>query len=65
MATSIVTFDPAKGEVVKAGSVNIVPANQAHFLWTENEGAIIHRQMTLTGPGDITFVNPADDPRKK
>jgi quercetin dioxygenase-like cupin family protein len=59
------TFDPAKGEVVKAGSVNVVPAHQAHFLWTENEGAIIQRQITLAGPGDITFVNPADDPRKK
>jgi quercetin dioxygenase-like cupin family protein len=59
------TLDPAKGEVVRAGSVNVVPANQAHFLWTENEGATIQRQMTLTGPADITFVNPADDPRKK
>ena len=54
------TFDPSKGELVKA-----VPANQAHFLWTENEEAIIQRQITLTGPGDITFVHPADDPRKQ
>jgi quercetin dioxygenase-like cupin family protein len=59
------TFDPAKGEVVKAGSINVVPPNQAHFLWTENEGAIIQIQTTLAGPGDIKFVNPDDDPRKK
>jgi hypothetical protein len=57
------TFDPAKGEVVKAGSINMVPAKQAHFVWTENEEAII--QIQYTGPRDITFVNPVDDPRKK
>ena len=57
------TFDPAKGEVVKAGSINVVPAKQAHFVWTENEEAII--QIQYTGPRDIAFVNPVDDPRKK
>jgi quercetin dioxygenase-like cupin family protein len=56
-------FDPAKGELVKAGSINVVPAKQAHFAWTGNEEAII--QIQYTGPSGIDFINPADDPRKK
>ena len=56
-------FDPAKGEVVKAGSLNAIPAKQAHFVWTGNEEAII--QVQFTGPAGINFINLADDPRKK
>jgi quercetin dioxygenase-like cupin family protein len=56
-------FDPAKGELVKAGSINVVPAKQPHFAWTGNEEAII--QIQYTGPSGIDFINPADDPRKK
>ena len=56
-------FDPAKGEVVKAGSLNAIPAKQPHFVWTGNEEAII--QVQFTGPAGINFINLADDPRKK
>ena len=56
-------FDPAKGEMVKAGSVNVVPAKLSHFVWTGNEGGIV--QIQFTGPGGINFINLADDPRKK
>ena len=56
-------FDTAKGEIVKAGSVNVVPAKQSHFVWTGNEGGIV--QIQFTGPGGINFINLADDPRKK
>jgi len=56
-------FDPAKGAMVKAGSVNAVPAKLSHYVWTGNEGATL--QIQFTGPGGINFINPADDPRKK
>jgi hypothetical protein len=31
------TFNPAKGEVVKAGSINVVPARQAYFFCLDRE----------------------------
>ena len=57
------TFDAAKGEMLKAGSVFALPAKHAHYVWTTNEETIV--QIQFTGPGGITFINPADDPRKK
>ncbi len=56
-------FDPAKGTIVKAGSINATPAKTVHFVWTGGEEAIV--QIQFTGPGGIDFVNPADDPRNK
>ncbi|WP_375789060.1 MULTISPECIES: cupin domain-containing protein [unclassified Bradyrhizobium] len=56
-------FDPAKGEMVKAGALEIMPAKHAHYVWTENEEAIL--QIQFTGPGGIDYIDPADDPRKK
>src|SRR6266516_7607819 len=55
-------FDTTKGEVVKAGALNALPAKHAHYVWTENEGAIL--QVQFVGPGGIDYINPADDPRK-
>jgi quercetin dioxygenase-like cupin family protein len=56
-------FDPAKGQLLKAGSVFTNKAGQPHFVWTTNEEVVV--QIVFTGPGGITFSNPADDPRKK
>ena len=56
-------FDPSKGEMLKAGSVFALPAKHAHYVWTNNEEAVL--QLHFTGPGGIDFINPADDPRKK
>ena len=33
-----------------------------HFVWTKEEAVV---QLNGTGPWGITYVNPADDPRKK
>jgi len=55
--------DADKGEVLKAGSLLVKPANHTHRVWTTDEETVI--QLSFTGPFDITFVNPADDPRKK
>jgi quercetin dioxygenase-like cupin family protein len=53
--------DTAKGKLDGAGTFAIVPAQQAHFVWTEDEEAIV--QLQFEGPAGVTYVNPADDPR--
>ena len=55
--------DTDQGEVLKAGSVLALPANHAHRIWSTDQETIF--QFSYTGPFDMTFVNPADDPRKK
>ena len=55
--------DDEKGVALKPGSVFVLPANHTHHTWTEDEEVIV--QVNFTGPGGVTFINPADDPRKK
>ncbi len=55
--------DMLKGVMLRPGSVFTLPANHAHRIWTTDEEAII--QVQFTGPGGITYLNPADDPRNK
>jgi len=55
--------DTEKGVMLKPGSLLVLPANHTHRVWTTDEETII--QLSFTGPFDITFINPADDPRKK
>lgn len=55
-------FDPEKGKALPAGSFFLVPAQTPHFAWTKEETII---QVHAIGPTGITYVNPADDPRKK
>lgn len=45
-----------------AGSVAVMPIGMRHFAWTGEETVI---QVHGIGPWTITYVNPADDPRKK
>jgi quercetin dioxygenase-like cupin family protein len=52
-----------KREMLKAGSLWVYPAKQAHYAWTGNEEAIL--QVQFTSPGGIDYINTADDPRKK
>lgn len=56
-------FDSGAGQPIPMGGFLSVPATHPHFAWTTTEGAVL--QVHGTGPSDITFVNPADDPRKK
>lgn len=56
-------FDVSIGEMVQPGTVIVVPQGHTHFSWTEDEGAMV--QVYFTGPGGITYINPADDPRTK
>jgi hypothetical protein len=45
-----------------AGSVAIMPTAMRHFVWTKEETVI---QVHGVGPWTVTYVNAADDPRKK
>ena len=44
------------------GSVAIMQPGTRHFAWTKEEAVI---QVHGVGPWTVTYVNPADDPRKK
>lgn len=52
-----------KGKMLPPGSVLALPANHAHYVWSTDEEVTI--QVSANGPFDLTYVNPADDPRKK
>ena len=44
------------------GSMAIMQPKTNHFVWTKEETVV---QLNGVGPWGITYVNPADDPRKK
>ena len=50
-------------ELSKPGTLFTLPAKHTHYIWTGDEGAMI--QVQFIGPGGITYINQADDPRKK
>ena len=56
------TFDKSSGEVLSAGASFTLPAGHTHYVWTTEEETIV--QLIATGPWDITYTNPKDDPRK-
>ncbi len=55
-------FDEAAGRELTAGSFASMPTGVRHFAWAKGETII---QVHGVGPFEITYVNPADDPRKK
>ncbi len=56
------TFDASKGKALTTGAFAVMPAKSSHFAFTKEETVI---QLHGMGPWGITYVNPADDPRKK
>lgn len=56
-------FGAKAADMVTAGAFYAHPANHPHYVWTENEEAMI--QVQSVGQRGITYINPADDPRKK
>ncbi|MDP2246788.1 MAG: cupin domain-containing protein [Nitrosomonadales bacterium] len=56
-------FDKTNGEMLNTGDSFVLPAGHAHYVWTTDEETIV--ELIATGPWDITYTNPADDPRKK
>jgi quercetin dioxygenase-like cupin family protein len=55
-------LDPKATRALGPGSVAIMQAGTRHFGWTEGETVV---QVHGVGPWTVTYVNPADDPRKK
>lgn len=55
-------FDPVKTKPYPAGSVIIMPPGMKMFAFAPEETVI---QIHGTGPWGITYINPAEDPRKK
>jgi quercetin dioxygenase-like cupin family protein len=56
------TLDKTRTTALPAGSIVIMQPHTNHFLWTAEETTV---QVHGVGPIAITYVNPADDPRKK
>ena len=56
-------FDQGSGQELPVGGFVAIPPKHPHFAWAGSQETIV--QVHGIGPTDITFVNPADDPRKK
>lgn len=54
--------DKAKAQALPAGSFFALPPGMAHFAYADEDTVI---QLNSTGPWGLTYVNPADDPRKR
>lgn len=55
-------LDRSRGQAVRTGDVMIMQPAAPHYAWTEGE---VEVQLHGTGPWGVTYINPADDPRKK
>ncbi len=55
-------LDKSKGEVLNAGSSFVLPTGHTHYVWTTDKETIV--ELIATGPWDIQYTNPSDDPRK-
>jgi len=55
-------LDTAQSTALPPGGFALMPTGVRHFAWTAKETLI---QLHGMGPWGITYVNPADDPRKK
>jgi hypothetical protein len=56
-------LDASRGIAYPAGSFFVNAADTHHYLWTTDQEAVL--QVSVMGPFIMTFVNPAEDPRKK
>jgi len=55
-------LDTSKTQALGPGSVSIMHTGTNHFAWFGEETIL---QLHGVGPWTVTYVNPADDPRKK
>ena len=56
-------LDTAKGIAVPTGGFAVMQPRTPHFAYTTNEA--VELQLHSTGPWGVTYINAADDPRKK
>lgn len=57
------TADQGKAKALAAGSFAALSPGMAHFASADDDNTVV--QLNSTGPWTLTYVNPADDPRKK
>ncbi len=55
-------FDRVHTKALTAGSIAIMQPKTTHFAWNKEETIV---QVHGIGPWSVTYVNPADDPRKQ
>lgn len=55
-------LDRSHGTKLAAGDFVHLPAGMAHSIWSDAPAEV---QISGTGPFDIRYVDPADDPRNK
>jgi quercetin dioxygenase-like cupin family protein len=53
--------DKAQEHMMKAGAFHYLPAKAHHYAYAKAETVV---QVQSTGPFDINYVNPDDDPQK-
>jgi len=56
-------FDPRAGHELPVGGFVSIPPQHPHFAWAGAQETVV--QVHGVGPTDLTFVDPADDPRRK
>lgn len=56
------TADRAKTRALPAGSFFAFEPGMTHYAFTDEETVV---QLNSTGPWALTYVNPADDPRRR
>jgi quercetin dioxygenase-like cupin family protein len=54
--------DRAKAQALPAGSFFALSPGMAHYAFADDDTVI---QLNSMGPWGLTYVNPADDPRRK
>ena len=54
-------FDKTKTHALTPGAMGIMQPGTNHFAWTAEETIV---QLNGNGPWGISYVNPADDPRR-
>jgi hypothetical protein len=55
-------LDRSQTRALSGGGFAVMQPKTTHFGWNQNETIV---QVHGVGPWGITYVNPADDPRKK
>jgi hypothetical protein len=55
-------LDRKASQALHAGGFVSLPARMPHFVWTTTPTVV---QVSLEGPFDIFYVNPADNPQAK
>ena len=54
-------LDKSAGTLLKPGGFVALPEKMNHFIWTDDETVV---QVHLQGPFEITYADPATDPRQ-